>query len=275
MKTSTIVSLAIVCVLVVGAGLGTAFAVQSSAEKTIAAIKAQNEADAAALQTLRAEIASLRKDVADLKAEPGKIYVTSRPSAAGASNTDGPENADSPDATSTGPARPAARVSSATAEAPANEAMKEAVKQALAEQRQQEEDARKKEQEARQAEFQERMKTHMDEQFTSRGDMLVKELNLDSSQESRLRALLEERKTEMMASFAQMGTGGRRGGPPAEADRTKWMEAEKKFQEEIESILTQEQLQIYKEKNLGGMGPGGGGPWGGGNPGGGPGGGGR
>jgi uncharacterized membrane protein YgcG len=276
MKTSAIIAVVIVCFLVAGAGAATVITVQSSSAETIAAIKARDVEAAGAIQALRDEIASVRRGISELKTEPGKIYVASRPASAGGSGADDSENADSPEnAPIKGAAKPADYAVMGKVDAGATEVVKEAVRQVLAEEKQREEDARKKEQEARMAEFQDRMKARMDEETASRADALVKELNLTPAQEDRVKAALEERKNAMLAMFSQRGGGrGGPGGPPPDSDRNKWMEAEKKFQDEMANILTQDQLAIYKEKNLGGMGPvgGWGGPGGGGT--GGPGGGG-
>lgn len=288
MKTSTIAAVVAVFFLVIGSGVAAALVVQSSMAETIAAINARDEAAAGTLQALRDEIASMRRDMSELKAEPGKIYVASRPAAAGGDGKVDLEYAESPEnAPINEAAKSAPRAATGTVDAGATEVVKEAVKQALKEQRKSDEDTQKKEQEAKIAEFKENMKTSLEEEVVNRGDMYMKELNLTPVQEGQVQTALEERKTAMLAAVSLLGEGGGApGGPPPKIIvHKKLMEAEKKFQEDMASILTKDQLAIYMEKNLSGMnsggGPGGGNPGGGGmnpggggmNPGGGPGGG--
>jgi hypothetical protein len=105
----------------------------------------------------------------------------------------------------------------------------------------------------------------LDNVYSDRLKTLGTELNLSSSQEYSIRAALDDRKVGIMKFYEQeFQSHGAGADNASDTVRVSWAEIDKKYQDELERILTADQWKTYKEKGLDDFqSPGGGGPWGG------------
>jgi hypothetical protein len=130
------------------------------------------------------------------------------------------------------------------------ELSREQAKQALADERRAEEEARQKEREEHRRAMQERTEKWLTETYTEHLKLLVKELDLNGFQEGDIRAALDERKEGIKKLYSQRGGPHGRDDGANQPDRVSWDDINKQYEEKLTQILTPTQMSIYKDKRL-------------------------
>ncbi|TET35911.1 MAG: hypothetical protein E3J72_09740 [Planctomycetota bacterium] len=159
------------------------------------------------------------------------------------------------------PGKAGEELSKADAEKLANlsadeKALREAVDDVLKERRAAEERKRRENREEQRQQWASRTQEWLNETYTEHLKTLIKELDLTGTQEADIKVALDTRREGITKMYAQHGSD------VEEGERVNWEDINKKYQEQLENILTQEQMKVYKEKNLnrafsrGGMGRG-------------------
>jgi len=123
-------------------------------------------------------------------------------------------------------------------------ALYRAVDNVMKEREAEEERQRRAAREVRRQEQAERTQKWLNETYVEHLKKLVKELDLTGAQEVDIKAALDIRREGISKMYTQRNQDGDTG------ERVSWEEINKNYQEEVENILTQEQMKIYKEKKL-------------------------
>ncbi len=186
------------------------------------------------IEALKLEVAELKHEIIILKQKPTPIYAASRTAnPAMATPASGSKNA--PDAT----LDPGKVVVD-------KDRLDRLVDERLEERKRLEEADREKRREERAVENQERTVKRLTDTYADRLKKFTEALDLTEGQQEEVRAAFEDRKEQMLKFYGQR----RNRNEIPENERMSWEDINKQFQATMETVLTEEQLKTYKEKNL-------------------------